>query len=73
MARKEGFSTSRSRSWRYCPGKVCEAARSGELDTSMLMWKRDSAAVSIDEIGVGVQTVVSCRTAASVANRRRGR
>ncbi|KAL4335356.1 hypothetical protein GQ457_07G016600 [Hibiscus cannabinus] len=73
MARKEGFSTSGSRNWRYCPGKVCEATRSGEFDTSMLTWKRDSAAISIDETGDGIQTVVSWRTAARVANRRRGR
>lgn len=73
MARNDGLSTSGSRSWRYCPGRVCEDARSGESDTSMLTWKRDSAAGSIDEIGVGVQTLVSWRTAARVANRRRGR
>ena len=73
MARNDGFSTSGTRSCKYCPARVCDAARSGESKTSILTWKSDSAAGSIPERGACVQTVVSCHTAAATVARRRMR
>ena len=37
MAKNEGFGASGTRSWRYCPASVCDAARSGASETSMAM------------------------------------
>lgn len=70
MARKVGLVESGTRSWRYWPALVCEAASAVESETSIVTWNKDSAAGETVTRGADTQVVVvSCLTAAAEIER----